>query len=197
VGGDGPVGAVVLAAGMSRRYGSPKQLELVEGRTLLEHAIATALAAHLAPVVAVVPVWLPRPASLHGERVRWVRNPFPERGMSLSLRLGFSALDDEVSAAVILLGDQPGVASSTIAAILAGRGERPVVAAEAGSVLAPPVLVERGYFQLVMGLSGDIGLRAWLAANPDLVQAVRVSSHPPDIDTPDDLGPVATPRMRP
>jgi molybdenum cofactor cytidylyltransferase len=197
MGGDGPVGAVILAAGMSRRYGSPKQLAVIGGRMLLEHAIDAALAAELAPVIAVVPVWLPRPASLDAGRLRWIRNPFPERGMSLSLRLGFGALEDRVAAAIVFLGDQPGVAPSTIAGILAARDERPVVAAEAGGVMAPPVLVERSHFQLVGGLSGDIGLRGWLAANPDLVQGVMVSNHPPDVDTPDDLGQVAAPRMRP
>ena len=197
MGGDGPVGAVSLAAGMSRRYGSPKQLVEIGGRTLVEHALEAALAAELAPVVAVVPVWLPRPASLDDERVRWIRNPFPERGMSLSLRLGFGALEDRLAAAVVLLGDQPRVAPSTIGEILAARGERPIVAAEAGGVTAPPVLIERSHFHLIEGLSGDIGLRGWLAANPELVQAVTVSNHPSDIDTPDDLGRVTAPRMRP
>ena len=158
MGGDGPVGAVILAAGMSRRYGSPKQLVMMEGRTLLEHAIEAALAARLAPAVAVVPVWLPRPASRDGERVRWVRNPFPERGMSLSLRLGFGALEDRLAAAVVLLGDQPRVAPSTIGEILAARGERPIVAAEAGGVTAPPVLIERSHFHLIEGLKAKHGL---------------------------------------
>src|SRR4029079_10547843 len=82
---DRSVGAVVLAAGMSRRYGSPKQLAVVDGRTLLEHVIGAARAADLEPVVVVVPVWLAPPAGLHDAGLRWIRNPFPERGMSLSL----------------------------------------------------------------------------------------------------------------
>ncbi len=195
--GDEPVGAVILAAGMSRRYGSPKQLAELDRRSLLEHAIGAALAARLDPVVVVVPVWLLRPASLEGSALRWVLNPFPERGMSLSLRLGFGALGDDAAAAIVLLGDQPGVPASTIATLLAARGERPVIAAEADGILAPPVLVERSRFALIEHLSGDIGLRAWLAANPELVQAVPVGNHPPDIDTPADLARMATPRMRP
>lgn len=189
----GSVGAVILAAGMSHRYGSPKQLAEVDGRTLLEHAVDGARQAGLAPIVAVVPVWLSRPASIEADDLRWVRNPFPERGMSLSLRLGFGALEAAVPAAVVLLGDQPRVPQSTIAAVLAARGSRPVIAAEAGGVLAPPVLVERGQFHQVEGLSGDIGLRIWLASSPDLVQAVPVSDHPLDIDTPDDLGRLRAP----
>jgi molybdenum cofactor cytidylyltransferase len=191
--GEGRVGAVILAAGASRRYGSPKQLLVVEGRTLLEHALDAADGADLSPVVAVVPVWLSRPAQLDDDRLRWIRNPFPERGLSLSLRLAFDALGDDVEAAVILLGDQPRVAASTIAALLDARGSEPLVAASAQGVLAPPVIVERSQFGLVSGLTGDIGLRQILAANPDLVRVVEVAAHPPDVDVPDDLGRIPGP----
>jgi molybdenum cofactor cytidylyltransferase len=184
---DRPVGAVILAAGASRRYGSPKQLAVVDGRTLLEHAIESAIAADLAPVAAVVPVWLSRPARLDQTWLRWIRNPFPERGMGLSLRLGLEALGNEVSAALILLGDQPRMSPATIAAVLAARGDRPVVAALADGVLAPPVLLERTHFYLADGLTRDVGLREVLRTNPDLVAAAHVPGHAPDIDAPDDL----------
>jgi molybdenum cofactor cytidylyltransferase len=184
---DRSVGAIILAAGASRRYGSPKQLVVIEGRTLLEHAIATAMAAGLTPIVAVVPVWLSRPASLSDARFHWIRNAFPERGLSTSLRLGLDAIADEVSAIVILLGDQPRVPAETISAVLAARGERPLVVAESEGVLAPPVLVEATHFHLVEGLSGDIGLRQLLRDHPDLVTSVPVRAHPPDVDRPADL----------
>lgn len=182
------VGAVILAAGASRRYGSPKQLVVIDGSTLLEHALEAAATAGLAPVVAVVPVWLSRPARLDDDRLRWIRNPFPERGLSLSLRLGFEALGGDVDAAVILLGDQPRIPAATIRAIVAARGERPVVASSAGGILAPPVLVERSRFDLVEGLRGDSGLREILLDHPELVRAVEVAGHLPDLDTPGDLG---------
>lgn len=166
---------------------------MVEGRTLLEHVVATAMAAELAPVVAVVPAWLRPPASLDDPRLRWIRNAFPERGLSLSLRLGIGELADEVSAALILLGDQPAVAAATISAVLRARGERPIAAALADGVLAPPVLVERTHFHLVDGLSGDTGLRDLLRENPGLVTRVPVLLHAPDVDTPADLGPIDRP----
>ncbi len=185
---DHPVGAVILAAGASRRYGSPKQLVVVDGLTLLEHALDSAATAGLLPIVAVVPVWLSRPARFEDDRLRWIRNPFPERGLSLSLRLGFGTLGADVEAAVILLGDQPRIPAATIAAILAARGERPVVASSAGGILAPPILIERSHFALLEGLSGDLGLGQFLRAQPELVRSVEVVGHPPDVDTPADLG---------
>jgi molybdenum cofactor cytidylyltransferase len=184
---DRRVAAIVLAAGESRRFGSPKQLAVVDGRSLLEHAVETAAHAGLVPIVAVVPAWLPRPERLDAGWLRWVRNPFPERGMSHSLQLGLDAVPEDAEAVVILLGDQPRVPSETIAAVLAARGELPIVAAEAGGVAAPPVLVERAQFELVRGLTGDRGLRDVLRDQPHLVRAVPVARHATDVDAPADL----------
>lgn len=191
------VGAVILAAGSSRRYGSPKQLVVVDGMTLLEHAIEAATVAGLQPVAAVVPVWLSRPASYDDERLRWIRNAFPERGLSVSLRLGLDALGQEVDAAVIMLGDQPGLPSESISRLLTAGRDRPIVASLADGILAPPVLIEASHFHLADELSGDIGLRQMLIDHPGLVRAVDVRGHPPDIDTPDDLDRAGGPRIMP
>jgi CTP:molybdopterin cytidylyltransferase MocA len=181
------IAAIILAAGESRRYGGPKQLAVHDGRTLLEHVLARADEARLSPIVAVVPVWLTRPRSMDAEHLRWVRNPHPERGMSHSLALAVQALPSETRAALILLGDQPTVPLSTIRAVLAAGGQRPVTVARADGHDGPPVLLERSHFGLATRARGDVGLRAVIAQHPELVCAVEVPSHAPDIDTPDDL----------
>lgn len=182
----GPVAAVILAAGRSRRFGQAKQLARLGGRTLLEHVIDRALAAGLRPVVTVVPPWLSRPDSAD-PAIRWIRNPDPGRGMSHSLQLGLAALDPSVSAALVLLGDQPTIDPRTIAAVLSARGERPIVAAIAEGHAAPPVLIERAAFSHAAALRGDVGLRELIVAAPDLVTAVAVDRHPLDVDRPSDL----------
>lgn len=184
---------MILAAGSSRRFGSAKQMALLDGRTLLEHAISVAVEAGLMPMVAVVPIWLTRPASLDGAWLRWVRNPHPERGVSVSLRLGLRALPEDVAAAVILLGDQPRVEPSVIPALLAGRGELPVVATEAAGLIAPPILLERDAFDLAETAVGDIGLRQILRDHPELVRSVAIPRHAADVDTPDDLAALERP----
>ena len=45
---------VVLAAGMSSRLGSPKQLLAYKGKSLLQHAVNIALQTKMRPVVVVV-----------------------------------------------------------------------------------------------------------------------------------------------
>lgn len=186
VGPAGGVAAVILAAGRSRRFGAVKQLALLEGRTLLEHVITVAADSGLRPIVVVVPIWL-RPPDTAEEAVLWVRNPYPERGMSYSLRLGFAALPAGARAATILLGDQPTLPRANIEAVIRGRGTRPIVAAWADQRPAPPVLIERSHFAAVVEASGDRGLRDLLLARPRWVAAVAVPFHPPDVDTPGDL----------
>jgi molybdenum cofactor cytidylyltransferase len=181
------VAAVILAAGESRRFGGHKQLAELDGRPLLDHVVELARIAGLDPIVAVVPDWLAGSRAVADPSVRWIANPQPERGMSHSLRLGFAALPATADAAMILLGDQPTVAPKTLQALLAARGHKPIVAARAEGRLAAPVLAERSHFAIVQEPGGDIGLREILNAHPDLVRAVEVGEHPPDVDTPADL----------
>jgi CTP:molybdopterin cytidylyltransferase MocA len=149
---------------------------------MLDAVVELASAAGLQPIMAVVPPGIAVPP----EAVP-VLNDRPREGLSRSLRLGIDALPAETTAALILLGDQPTLPLETIGAVLAARGERPIAAAHANGLLAPPVLVERSHFSVVRDLSGDIGLREVLAEHPDVVRAVEVREHAIDVDTPDDL----------
>jgi len=175
------VAAVILAAGLGRRFGGSKAGARLRDRTLLGHVVALARAAGLEPVIAVVSGAPDAPDSVVA-----VVNPKPERGLSSSLQLGIGAVPPG-RAALVLLVDQPTLAPESIAAVLAARGTRPILAAQSGGRLAPPVLLEPEAFPVVATLAGDIGLREVFHRNPDLVHAVPVPTHAPDIDTAEDL----------
>jgi molybdenum cofactor cytidylyltransferase len=181
------IGAVILAAGESRRFGGPKQLAMLDGKSLLEHVLELALSAQLSPVVAVVPVWLQPPTRMAHATIHWVRNQSPERGLSHSLHLGFAALPGEVEAAIILLGDQPRVPLADLQAVIAALVRRTITGLRAGGRIGPPVLVERSHLPIVEEARGDIGLREVLGLHPEWVAAVEIEAHTPDVDTPDDL----------
>jgi len=174
--------AVILAAGASTRFGSPKQLAAFGAGTLLDAVVRLSRGAGLRPIVVVLPSAVPPPAG-----VTAVVNDDPNEGMSRSLRLGLAAVPDEASAAMILLGDQPTVPAGVIADILRARGQRPIVAARAAGLLGPPVLLERRAFAMAAALTGDHGLRDLIRGNRHLVTPVEVGEHAPDVDTLDDL----------
>ena len=173
--------AVILAAGGSSRFGSPKQQAPFGAGTVLEAVVSLARAAGLRPIVVVLPSSIPPPPG-----VAAVVNDRPEEGLSRSLRLGLAAVPDG-AAALILLGDQPTVPAAVIADILHARGDRPIVAARAAGLLGPPVLLERSAFAMAAATTGDQGLRDLIRGKRHLVTPIEVGEHAPDVDTPADL----------
>lgn len=175
------IAAIILAAGASTRFGSPKQLAKMGERTMLEAVVEIAASAGLDPILAVIPQGMAVPPIAVA-----VPNGEPEGGMSRSLQLGIGAVPAEVSAAVVLLGDQPTLDPAVIRQLIAARGDRPIIATSAHGVVAPPVLLERVRFGSVDALVGDRGLRDLIRGAADVL-LVEVEAHAPDIDTPDDL----------
>lgn len=176
---------MILAAGRGRRFGGPKAWAQLHGETLLGRVAAVARGAGLDPLIAVVP---PADGDRHAlpDSLIAIVNPDPQRGLSSSLQMGVGAVPPG-HAVLVLLVDQPTLDAASMRAVLGARGDRPIVAAHADGRLGPPVLLEPEAFPVVATLSGDIGLREVLQRNPDLVQAVPVPAHAPDVDTPGDL----------
>jgi CTP:molybdopterin cytidylyltransferase MocA len=179
--------AVILAAGASTRFGSPKAAVRIGSRTMVGVVVDTATAAGLSPVIVVAPpsLTVPEPAMV-------VRNDEPALGMSRSLQLGVAAVPADAEAAVILLADQPTVDVAHIRALDGWRGGSPFVATRTGDVLGPPVLVEREGFAIVEAAGGDEGLRGLFRADPSLVTPLDHDGLP-DVDTPDDLAGITEP----
>ncbi len=184
--------AVVLAAGAGSRFGGPKLRATVQGRPILARVVDAARLAGLEPIVVVV-----APGGelddLDLGPVRRVTNPIPAEGLSSSVRLGLRAVegDPEVSAAVILPGDQPQVRPDVIRSLLgaAAAKEAPLLVAPRydGDAAPNPVLARRDAWRLADELIGDRGFGPLLAAHPELVAWVPAAGANRDVDTPADL----------
>lgn len=175
--------AVILAAGASRRMGTPKALVQAGGRPFVARIAEAARAAGCARVVVVVgPPHEAAIAAALPAGAEAVRNPAPERGMLSSVQAGVAALAPEVAAALIWPVDVPLVAAETARAILAG-GDL-VVPTHAGRG-GHPVRVPRARFAELLALPPKAGLRALMTA------ATRLPVDDPhvlvDFDTPADL----------
>ncbi len=189
------VGAVVLAAGAGVRFGGGKLLADLEGKPVLQHVLDELAPLRLGETIVV----LGSDADAIEQASDWrderrVRNPDPARGLASSLRVGLAELGAGRQAALIVLGDQPGVRREVIKAVIEAEstGRRQVVVpryAEGGG--RNPVLLTRGAWGLAGELEGDHGLGAWLSAHPEIVLEVPVEGANPDIDTPADLAELA------
>jgi CTP:molybdopterin cytidylyltransferase MocA len=166
---DTGVWAVVLAAGASTRFGSPKQRLLLE--PVLERVRVSSVDGILVVLGAHV---LEAPA-------RTVRCPDWERGPGASLRCGLAALPPEAHAAVVVLGDGPDLAPEAIDRVIArwGADRAPVVAATYAGTRLHPVLLDRAAWPLVPD-EGARTLDAVLVSCDDL-------GPPGDVDFADDL----------
>ncbi|WP_436901872.1 nucleotidyltransferase family protein [Halovenus halobia] len=186
------VGAVLLAAGRSERFGgSNKLLAELAGRPLLSHAAQTVLDADLAGRVAVLghEADAVRAALPDGFDTR--RNDRFSEGQHTSVRAGVRAAREAGwDGAVFVLGDMPLVDSSTIDALVTAFQEN------RGTIVVPtvdgrrgnPVLFGAEHFDDLAAVTGDKGGRELVETHPDVARvAVADSGIHRDIDTPADL----------
>jgi len=186
------VAGIVLAAGEARRYGSQKLLAPLRGLPLLQHAVDAACASSLSPVVIVLGADSDGiTAQLEPRRARIVRNPDYVSGQASSLRTGVGALGTEADAAVVLLGDQPGVTAALLEALVARQRETGAVAVLCvqDGRRSPPTFLHGDLWPEIAALRGDVGAREVLARRSDVatLNVERAFAKLDDIDTRDDL----------
>ena len=183
---------LILAAGSSRRLGSPKQLLPWNGTTLLGHVVNEVNASKLDQVVVILggSADFIRSAVDFG-RASVIVNPGHLSGMGSSLRFGMASLGPEVDRAVVILGDQPAVTADLFDRLLDLQSSSglPAAALRFGDLSHPPVVLERSLWSGLESLEGDVGCRAVIRARPELVAPLAVDSasdHPVDVDTSED-----------
>jgi molybdenum cofactor cytidylyltransferase len=182
--------AIVLAAGASRRFGSPKQLARVAGQSLLQRAIAHAtdsigagvtvvLGAHAAAIAETLP---PGSASLLINR-NW------EEGIASSIRLGVQRLPGACDGVMIVLADQPLVGSQTLQRLITAcrRQRRQIIASHYASVTGVPAIFPRWCFPDLSSLRGDQGARVVIRRYAQHVVRLVHPEAAVDIDYPEDL----------
>ena len=188
------IGAVVLAAGQSRRMGAEnKLLAEVDGAPLLRHAVDTALASQADGVIVVTGHEAERVrAELDGQPLTFTHNPRYAEGLSTSLQAGLAALPSDVDGAVILLGDMPRVGPEHIDRLIAAfnplEGRAICVPTQRGK-RGNPVLFAQSLFDEIRHVAGDVGARHLIGTHADLVCEVPIDDEAifTDVDTPEAL----------
>ena len=186
------VAAVLVAAGGSRRFGKPKQLHRVDGRSLVRRAAETAWAAGCQPLVVVLGAFADEiAAELENIECSVVVNSGWQEGMGSSIRAGIARVREIApgcAAAMILLADQPAVTVPLLRE-LAERfrlGPEPAVACRYAGILGPPAIFSASLFGALEALGGDEGARSLLRSGLVTAAEIEFPDGALDIDTPRD-----------
>lgn len=184
------IAAVILAAGAGSRFsgGQHKLTAPLAGKRVVDHAVDAVLAAidSGAAIDGVIVVTGAVPLTFADTRVTVVSNGDWQSGQATSLRIGVDTARASGATAVIVgLGDQPGIAPSTWAAVAASPS--PIaVASYPGSPTKTPALIRQEIWPLLPD-TGDFGARHLISSRPELVEEVPCTGTPADIDTIEDL----------
>lgn len=125
-------------------------------------------------------------------RLRFVTNPDFVDGLSTSVRTGIGALSSNVDAAIVQLGDMPGVGAGLLNRLIAAFSPvegRAICVPTVGGKRGNPVLWARRFFPEMATLSGDSGAKHLIGEHADLVCEVEMTGEAAitDIDTPEAL----------
>src|SRR5216683_2814116 len=188
------IGALLLAAGQSRRMGGPnKLLAEIDGTPMVAHVARRLLASRARPIIAVLGNQAEAvDAALGKLPVERVRNPDFAAGLSTSLKRGIAALPPDLDGVLVCLGDMP---------LISGRHLDRLIAAfnplEGRAIIVPirrgkrgnPVLWSSRFFPEMAELAGDVGAKHLIGEHFELVAEVEMDDDAVlvDIDTPDAL----------
>ena len=187
------VGIVLMAAGRSSRMGDGaghKLLAEFDGEPLVRRMAERALASRAESLVAVTGYRGEDIAAvLEGLDVTLAENPDYASGMASSLKVGVTALGDELSGIMILLGDMPKLEAAHIDLLLGAFEENDgeaIIRAADGDHRGNPVILPARLVPEIMKLEGDVGAHALIEQSGlpvidiDIGPAARI-----DVDTPE------------
>ncbi len=181
---------VLLAAGRSGRLGTPKQMLVYEGKTLLRHSVDAALGTGMQPVLVVL-------GALHSQMekelesakgIRIVLNNGWEEGMASSIRAGVEAamqMEKELDGLIIMVCDQPFITKELLQALFQKHQDtgKPIVASSYGENIGVPALFDKQFFSRLLLLEGDTGARKLMKDKAEQTAVVQFPQGATDIDT--------------
>ena len=185
------IGCVVMASGMSKRFGSNKLLHDFHGEPVMARILHTVKNSAVDTAITVTRhrevVEICRSAGIHA-----ILHDLPRR--SDTVRLGmeyFLAHHPDLDGIMFAASDQPCLKSESVTALCDAFSAAPdcIFRLSFGETVGNPVLFPRAVFEELLNLPEGKGGGAVIKGHPELVRLVEVSDERElvDIDTPDIL----------
>lgn len=190
------IAALILAAGLSRRFGDGhKLLAQIDGKPVIRHVVEAALRSSARPVLLVTghqAEAVGQAAGAGADEIMIVHNPAYAEGLATSLRAGLAALPGGLDGVLVCLGDMPDIDSAVLEKLIAAFNPaegRAICVPVHGGKRGNPTLWGLQFLPDLLRLEGDMGARGLIGTYADWVCEVPVDDpgilH--DYDTPASL----------
>ena len=186
---------LILAAGTASRFGSTKQLEVIDGLSLVRRAVLLCNDVFGENTLLVVGYDWQRVLRSSGLSAGFLAcNDSHAAGIGTSIAAGIRSLRHAADAATIVMADQPMITASHLRALeraWSGADDE-IVATAFAATTGPPVLFPRACFTELVKLADDAGAKALLRDPRFTVRSVAFEAAAVDVDTPADLSRAAS-----
>ncbi|WP_136481337.1 nucleotidyltransferase family protein [Cognatitamlana onchidii] len=187
------IAIAILAAGVSTRMGSPKQLLKWGEKSLMHHAIETSKATKTKEIFIVLGANHETISSeLKETNVSIIINYEWRQGLGKSIACAARFVMDSnkrVDGLLVVLVDQPFVTTSFLKNMLTnfGTDNKEIVATHYNDYkIGAPALFDKTYFKALSLLSGDEGANSLIKKHSNFVKILKPDFKNYDIDTPED-----------
>jgi molybdenum cofactor cytidylyltransferase len=188
------IGAVLLAAGESRRMGGINKLLLeINGVPLVKRTLFALSGSGVDELVVVLGHDADRIEPLLADfPVTLVRNPDHASGQMSSVHAGLAALRGDFDAILVALADQPLLNGQDVTALIGAFKKR-----ERGSVVVPtyqgargnPIILAGAVRDEILASGANLGCRRFIETHPELAASFEVGNdhYTFDLDTREDI----------
>jgi molybdenum cofactor cytidylyltransferase len=192
------IGLILLAAGESKRMGTPKQLLSYNGRSLIRHAAKEAVASNCESIMVVLGAYSDRISpELDNLRVHISHNAQWQKGMSSSIATGVKTIlkiDFNLDAVIVALADQPLITAKTYNQLIDRYRETraKAIASIYAQTIGVPALFDRDLFTKLSRIEGKDGAKQLLQRYTNPQDNLTVPEAAIDLDTPADYQQLTT-----
>lgn len=182
----GPVGAIILAAGFSRRFGSSKLLAKLNNKSTVAQQTISRIAAAVDETVVITRPEIAGDISKNQTDIITFENA--QLGMGATLAFAVTQIE-EWSACLVCLADMPFIKTSTYQQLAHELAPERIIVPRYRSKSGNPVGFGRDFFVELGRLSGDEGGKDIIRRHPEALFTIEVDDEAivQDIDTPEDL----------